>query len=110
MRNLNEANLTDAVLAKLEHAGDARSKEIMESLVWHLHAFVRETELTEAEWFAGIQVQWPGGNESYACGKFTTAADGRMCTRSFPRRGTRRWRPTCSWQATRIWIPTPFPA
>jgi hypothetical protein len=29
MRNLNEANFTDAVLAKLEHAGDARFKEIM---------------------------------------------------------------------------------
>ncbi len=55
MRNLNEANLTDAVLAKLEHAGDARFKEIMESLVRHLHAFVRETQLTEEEWFAGIQ-------------------------------------------------------
>jgi len=55
MRNLSEANLTDAVLAKLGHAGDARFKEIMESLVRHLHAFVRETQLTEAEWFAGIQ-------------------------------------------------------
>ena len=28
MRNLNEANLTDAVLAKLEGASDARFKEI----------------------------------------------------------------------------------
>jgi hydroxyquinol 1,2-dioxygenase len=55
MRNLNEANLTDAVLAKLEHAGEARFKEIMESLVRHLHAFVRESQLTEEEWFAGIQ-------------------------------------------------------
>ena len=55
MRNLNEAKLTDEVLAKLEHASDARFKEIMESLVRHLHAFVRETELTEAEWFSGIQ-------------------------------------------------------
>ena len=55
MRNLNEANLTDAVLATLEHAGEARFKEIIESLVRHLHAFVRETQLTEAEWFAGIQ-------------------------------------------------------
>jgi hydroxyquinol 1,2-dioxygenase len=43
MRNLNEATLTDAVLATLEHAGEARFKEIMDSLVRHLHAFVRET-------------------------------------------------------------------
>jgi hydroxyquinol 1,2-dioxygenase len=55
MRNLTEANLTDAVLAKLEGVTDARFKQIMESLVRHLHAFVREVELTEAEWFAGIQ-------------------------------------------------------
>jgi len=55
MRNLTEANLTNAVLAKLEGATDPRFKEIMESLIWHLHAFVREVELTEAEWFAGIQ-------------------------------------------------------
>ena len=55
MRNLSEQNLTDAVLAKLEGATDARFKEVMTSLIRHLHAFVRETELTEAEWFAGIQ-------------------------------------------------------
>src|SRR5947207_9543938 len=55
MRNLNEANLTDAVLAKLDGAKDARFKEILSSLVRHLHAFVRETELTEAEWFEGIK-------------------------------------------------------
>jgi hydroxyquinol 1,2-dioxygenase len=55
MRNLNEANLTDAVLAKLEGAKDPRFKQIMESLVRHLHAFIRETELTEQEWMTGIQ-------------------------------------------------------
>src|SRR6185503_17513865 len=55
MRNLTEANLTNAVLAKLEGATDPRFKQIMTSLIKHLHAFVREVELTEAEWFAGIQ-------------------------------------------------------
>jgi hydroxyquinol 1,2-dioxygenase len=55
MRNLSESNLTDAVLAKLEGATDARFKQVMTSLIKHLHAFVREVELTEAEWFAGIQ-------------------------------------------------------
>jgi hydroxyquinol 1,2-dioxygenase len=55
MRNLTESNLTDAVLAKLEGATDPRFKQIMTSLIKHLHAFVREVELTEAEWFAGIQ-------------------------------------------------------
>jgi hydroxyquinol 1,2-dioxygenase len=55
MRNLTEANLTDAVLAKLEGATDARFTQVMTSLIKHLHAFVREVELTEAEWFKGIQ-------------------------------------------------------
>src|SRR5512134_2561612 len=55
MRNLTEQNLTEAVLAKLEGATDPRFKQIMTSLIKHLHAFVREVELTEAEWFAGIQ-------------------------------------------------------
>jgi hydroxyquinol 1,2-dioxygenase len=55
MRNLTEQNLTDAVLAKLEGASDARFKRVMTSLLKHLHAFVREVELSEEEWFAGIQ-------------------------------------------------------
>src|SRR5690348_8379443 len=55
MRNLTEQNLTEAVLAKLATTEDARFKQIMTSLLEHLHAFVREVELTEAEWFAGIQ-------------------------------------------------------
>jgi hydroxyquinol 1,2-dioxygenase len=55
MRNLNEDNITQAVLAR--HAGmeDARLREIMTSLVQHLHSFAREVKLTEEEWFAGIR-------------------------------------------------------
>ncbi len=55
MRNANEANLTNAVLAKLEGAQDPRFKEIMSSLIRHLHAFIRETGLSEKEWLSGIQ-------------------------------------------------------
>src|SRR5512137_2874680 len=55
MPSSTEQDLTNAVLAKLEGATDARFKQVMTSLIKHLHAFVRETELTEAEWFAGIQ-------------------------------------------------------
>src|SRR5690349_3269824 len=55
MRNLNEANLTEAVVASMSDAGDSRFKEIMTSLVRHLHAFIRETKLTEDEWLTGIQ-------------------------------------------------------
>src|SRR3974377_685137 len=55
MRNLTEQNLTEAVLAKLTACEDSRFKQILTSLIKHLHAFVREVELTEAEWLAGIQ-------------------------------------------------------
>jgi hydroxyquinol 1,2-dioxygenase len=55
MRNLNETNLTDAVIAAMANAKDARTREILTSLVRHLHAFIREVNLTEAEWLTGIQ-------------------------------------------------------
>jgi protocatechuate 3,4-dioxygenase beta subunit len=55
MRNLTEANLTDAVVARLEKTADPRFREIMTSLIGHLHAFVREVELTEEEWFEGVK-------------------------------------------------------
>jgi hydroxyquinol 1,2-dioxygenase len=48
MSNPTEQNLVTAVLDKLEGAKDPRFKQIMTSLIKHLHAFVRETELTEA--------------------------------------------------------------
>jgi len=55
MRNLTEHDLTDAVLEKLAGAGDERFRQVMTSLIRHLHAFVREVELTEAEWLEGIR-------------------------------------------------------
>jgi hydroxyquinol 1,2-dioxygenase len=55
MRNLNQHTITQAVLARLETTPDPRLKEIMGSLVRHLHDFAREVKLTEAEWLEGIQ-------------------------------------------------------
>ncbi len=55
MRNLNQDNITQAVLSRLADTPDARLKEIMTSLVQHLHAFAREVKLTEDEWLRGIQ-------------------------------------------------------
>jgi maleylacetate reductase len=45
--------LTDEVLASFDHA-PARLRTLMRSLVGHLHAFVRENDLTDAEWRFGI--------------------------------------------------------
>jgi hydroxyquinol 1,2-dioxygenase len=55
LRNLNQDTITQAVIARLAGTPDARLKEVMTNLVQHLHAFARETRLTEAEWQAGIE-------------------------------------------------------
>ena len=54
MRNLTQDNITQAVIARFAETPDPRLKEIMTSLVQHLHAFAREVRLTEDEWFKGI--------------------------------------------------------
>ncbi|TCW79555.1 hydroxyquinol 1,2-dioxygenase [Burkholderia sp. SRS-46] len=55
MRNLNEDTITQAVIASLGGCRDDRLLTIMTSLVQHLHSFVRDTNLTEAEWQAAIE-------------------------------------------------------
>ena len=45
----NERDITNAVLAELARAPDPRFREIMGAAVRHLHDFVREANLTEAE-------------------------------------------------------------
>lgn len=54
-RNLADEDLTQAVLATFSNAGSARFQQVMQSLVRHLHAFVKDVELTEEEWFKGIE-------------------------------------------------------
>ena len=53
MSNFTEENLTEAVLAQIK-ADNPRTQQVVTSLVKHLHAFVREIEPTEAEWFTAI--------------------------------------------------------
>jgi hydroxyquinol 1,2-dioxygenase len=45
----DERDVTNAVLAELERAPNARFREIMIALIRHLHEFVRETKLSEEE-------------------------------------------------------------
>jgi len=52
--NFDEADLTDAVIARMENCANPRFELVMTSLIRHLHDFVREVELTEQEWFEGI--------------------------------------------------------
>ena len=44
-----QEDVTAAVLAEMHRTPDARTKEILESLVRHLHSFVREVKMTERE-------------------------------------------------------------
>ena len=55
MRNLTEANLTEAVLARMSGCTDARARRILESVVRHVHAIAREVEPTPEEWLAAIR-------------------------------------------------------
>ena len=55
MRNMTESELTDVVLKRYEDTPDPRLREILQSLIRHLHAFARDVRLTEPEWMAGIQ-------------------------------------------------------
>ncbi|HEX4151462.1 MAG TPA: dioxygenase [Steroidobacteraceae bacterium] len=55
MREFDEKSVTQAVIARLAESDDPRFKRIMTSLIAHLHDFVREVELTETEWAAGIR-------------------------------------------------------
>src|SRR5699024_4103335 len=51
----DEAALTKTVLASFADTDDPRLKEVMKSLVTHLHDFIRDVRLTEEEWNAAIE-------------------------------------------------------
>lgn len=55
MRNVDEDTITQIVLARHAEAENPRLKQIMTSVVQHLHAFARDVQLSEEEWFQGIQ-------------------------------------------------------
>lgn len=55
MENLNERNITDAVLARFAEDSDGRLKQVLTSLISHLHSFAREVSLTPEEWRRGIE-------------------------------------------------------
>ncbi|MGY2372999.1 intradiol ring-cleavage dioxygenase [Pseudomonas sp. SDO524_S393] len=49
-----ESLITQQAVDSFNDAPDARFKQVMQSLVRHLHAFASEVELTEQEWFEAI--------------------------------------------------------
>jgi len=52
----NEASVTTAVLEAFSRTDNPRSREILTALVRHLHGFVREVRLTEAEFHEAIRL------------------------------------------------------
>ncbi|GIH71981.1 intradiol ring-cleavage dioxygenase [Sphaerimonospora thailandensis] len=57
-----EQGLVDRVLQSFDHCPDARLKEVMQALVRHLHDFLREVRLTEAEWAKAIEFLTQAGH------------------------------------------------
>jgi hydroxyquinol 1,2-dioxygenase len=55
MTYVTEENLTDLAVERWSNIPDPRLREVMAAAVKHLHAFVREVEPTQQEWFTAIQ-------------------------------------------------------
>ena len=54
-RPTSEDDITAEVLRRVEATPDPRTREIMLSLIKHVHAFIKDVRLTEAEWWKGIE-------------------------------------------------------
>lgn len=54
MQPFTEHNATDVVVASLAKSSSERFRQIMTSVISHLHAIVREVEPTTAEWMTAI--------------------------------------------------------
>jgi hydroxyquinol 1,2-dioxygenase len=55
MADLDAKSITQAVIGRLADCKDPRFKQVMTSLVTHLHDFIRDVRLTEQEWISAIQ-------------------------------------------------------
>lgn len=54
MRNLTPATITQAFADYARNAPSARTRDLLVSLAGHLHSFVRDNKVTQAEWGAAI--------------------------------------------------------
>ena len=57
MSNNSEEQITQNVLDSMAHTLDPRLKQVMSSLISHIHAFIREVELTQEEDEDGLYEQ-----------------------------------------------------
>jgi hydroxyquinol 1,2-dioxygenase len=56
------ARITEQAIASFADCSDPRLRELMESLVRHLHAFITEVDLTEHEWATAIATLTASGH------------------------------------------------
>ena len=56
IKNFDERTLTAEALRSVEGAKNPRAKELLTSLIRHLHGFVAEVRPTPEEWMAGIKL------------------------------------------------------
>ena len=54
LRPTTEDDITAEVIRRFEGTSDPRLRQVMQSLVRHLHGFLKEVQLTEAEWWKAI--------------------------------------------------------
>src|SRR5580700_8250428 len=55
MKNHTEDNLTTTALERIAQCPDPRLREVMTSLITHLHRFAREVNLRPDEWMKAIE-------------------------------------------------------
>lgn len=55
MEEFTEQNLASAVIGRMSPQTDPRLRQVMTELIKHLHAFIREVELSETEWMKAIE-------------------------------------------------------
>jgi hydroxyquinol 1,2-dioxygenase len=55
MPYVTESNITEIVLDRWNAVPNPRLRQIMQSMIRHLHAFVRDVEPTEQEWMTAIE-------------------------------------------------------
>src|SRR6267154_2283779 len=54
-RPTTEDDITAEVLRRFDATQDPRLRQIMQSLVKHVHAFLKDVQLQESEWWKGIE-------------------------------------------------------
>jgi protocatechuate 3,4-dioxygenase beta subunit len=64
MRDLTAETITEAVIGTIDKTEDPRFKQVLTSLIRHLHAFARDVELAPEEWAAAMGFLWRAGQIS----------------------------------------------